>query len=403
MLLQKIPWLKSPSLLNLGIASIMLGSTGGLIFPGLGLLLEKQGLIIHLGAILMTVMVSQVVSSLLVPRLIKRWKEKGGTKKAVQVLLVINLVPSALLVIAMQYGNVLCYYLALGIGPGIGTACLAIVGLMLRKQLKEDHIKGTSQIGLVTTLTTAFCTWLGFQAPLFIWVILINVLQMCVVVMMCFCISDADEPEKQSLKGLLNDPATRINAGNFCMLFVFYCFGKLLPLAKVVDEEQVDVLLLVISLLSGMTQLTLSSYANKHRSKSSGLILACRSCMLIGLGLILFSGGSWIGIGLGGFFWALGVCSNTLIKHTSYANATDKVLGGTLPMVTWNLSGLVGGAYIWLAESAHVTHRIALGWLLVPAGVSMMFAMIMWKSHKLPPEEIAEKPVVAGATDTVNK
>jgi hypothetical protein len=56
------------------------------------------------------------------------------------------------------------------------------------------------------------------------------------VVMMCFCISDADEPKKQSLKGLLNDPATSINAGNFCMLFVFFCFGKLLPLAEVVDE-----------------------------------------------------------------------------------------------------------------------------------------------------------------------
>jgi amino acid transporter len=130
---------------------------------------------------------------------------------------------------------------------------------MLRKQLGDDHIKGTSQISLVTTLISAFCTWLGFQAPLFIWVILVTVFQMCIVVMICCCISDADEPKKQSLKGLLNDPATSINAGNFCMLFVFYCFGKLLPLAEVVDEEQVDILLLVISLLSGLTQLALSS------------------------------------------------------------------------------------------------------------------------------------------------
>jgi sugar phosphate permease len=125
--------------------------------------------------------------------------------------------------------------------------------------------------------------------------------------------------------------------------------------------------------------------------------------MLIGLGLILFSGGSWI-MDRDRHWWILlALCSNTLVKHTSYANATDNVLGGTLPMVTWNLSGLVGGAYIWLAKSANVTHRFALEWLLVPAGVSMMCAMIMWKFHKLPPEEIADKPVVADATDTVNK
>jgi hypothetical protein len=30
----------------------------------------------------MTVMVYQVVSSMFVPRLLKRWKEKGGTKKS---------------------------------------------------------------------------------------------------------------------------------------------------------------------------------------------------------------------------------------------------------------------------------------------------------------------------------
>ncbi|MCH5585989.1 hypothetical protein MK805_13665 [Shimazuella sp. AN120528] len=258
---------------------------------------------------------------------------------------------------------------------------------MLRKQLGEDHIKGTSQIGLLTTLATAGCTYLGFQAPMFIWVIMNAVLQWAIAFMLCFCLPDADEPKEQSLKGMLRDPATRINAGNFCMLFVLYCFGKLLPIAEVVDEKHVDVLLLMISLLSGMAQVTLSSYVNKYRSMSSWIILICRCCVWVGLGLILFSGGSWITIGIGGALWALGLCSNSIVRHASYANASDRVLGGTLPNVNWNISGLIGGAYIWLAESAHVSHRTAMDWLLVPAGISILCAVVTRKLHKLPPKD----------------
>lgn len=399
MLQQKIPWLRNRSLVNLAIAEILLGSIGQLIFPALGLLLEKQGLVYHLGLIFLTVMASQVVFNMFIRRSMKRW----GAKKVVQAGLVIYLVPCVLQVIAMQNANVLFYYLAMAICPGIGNSCSTILVLMLRKQLGDDHhIKGISQINFATVLAVAACTWLGFQGSPYIWAIVIAVLQLGIVVMLFFCISDADEPVEQSLKGLLHDPATRINAGNFCMLFVLFCFARLLPLAEAVDEEQVDILLLVISLLSGLTQVALSSYVDKHRSKSSWLILFCRICMWIGLGMMVASRGSWITIGVGGFLWALGVCSGNLIRHVSYANTTDKVLGGTLPNVTWNLSGLMGSVYIWFAESVHVSHRIAFQWLLVPAGVSIVFAMIMWKLHKLPNEELKSESE-EDTTDGVNK
>jgi MFS family permease len=397
---QKIPCLRNVSLVNLSIAEILLGSIGQLIFPALGLLLEKQGLIFHFGPIFLTLMVSQVLFNLFIRRSMKRW----GAKKVVQAGLIIYLVPCVLLVIAMQDANILCYYLAMAIGPGIGNSCSVIVLLMLRKQLGEnDHIKGISQISFATVLAVTACTWLGFQGSPYIWAIVVAVLQLGIVVMLFFCVSDAEEPKEQSLKGLLYDPATRINAGNFCMLFVFFCFGKLLPLAEVVDEEQVDILLLVISLLSGLTQVPLSSYAGKHKSKSNWIILVCRMCMWIGLAMMAVSGGSWTAIGIGGFLWALGVCSNSLVNHVSYANAKDRVLGGTLPDVTWNLSGLIGGAYIWFAESVHVSHQIALQWLLVPAGISIVLAMIMWKLHKLPNEGSQIKSEEAGTTDAANK
>ncbi|SHE40201.1 hypothetical protein SAMN05444392_101337 [Seinonella peptonophila] len=384
----KIPWwLKSRHMGFLVIVIILFAPHGQLFWPGLSLLLYEQGILSALGTILAIASLSQLVGSLCVRHLIKRWIKRGGAKRAVQTLLVGAVVPDILLVVAVQNANIYLYYLSLGLSPGITIACSSILQNMLREQLAEDQMTGSAKVKFITKLIAVGYTWLCFQVESLVWTYLFVFLKISIFCIMSFVKPDAAEPqEQQSLREMWSDPASRIVAGGFCTLFVFYCFGILLPLAGVVDKKQVGTLLLVTMLLTALISVKLSTIVNRRRSTSSSwLIMICRTALFTGLGLMLVLDGSWTVIGA--IFWGFGVCGNDLTEHCSYNNAKDRVRGTSAYMVAWNLACVIGGIYVWFMNKIGVSPRTAMEWLLLPAIASVIFAFFQWKDHRLPPKE----------------
>lgn len=441
----------------LAITYVILGSSGQLVWPGFGLLLKEQGLLIHLGALLLVLMGSQFLAIWLCQIFEERWKSRDKT--IAQLFSGLNVIPLILQVVAVKYGNVYCYYIAVALNPGFATVVSTIVTTMLRGQLGEkDRIVGFGWIVYATSLAAAGCVWLGFQAPMIVWSFTNAGLSVLIIVLLRYAEFGSGEPKKQQDETTVTatkakacvwwrDPVTPIVAGNFCMLFILYCFSKLLPLAEVVDVKHVDNLLVMITLFSALMALNMRIYVNRHpyisgrrkvwiyrgtgifglilmmlsggwwgvfiavlllfltvvksrrssgrnslnrmnnwlsTSNRSWMMIGSRMAMFVGLCLLLKSNGGWFVIGVCAALWAWGGTSNSLSDDASYQNAEKKVRSVTFSDMSWNLAGFLGGAYIWVTEVIHVSQRTALEWLKYPAGFSVICALLLWQLHKLP-------------------
>ncbi|SHE49398.1 hypothetical protein SAMN05444392_101706 [Seinonella peptonophila] len=401
---KKTPWwVKSQVILNLMSLGILHIANGQLLFNGIGIHLESQGKGKYIAGFFMTAMICQVVSSSINAWAMKRWREKTVLMWSVT----LELMGPALLIIGIQHGNILFYFVSVTIIAFLGTQTLLACQLLLRQQLGKDHIVGTSSQKLVLAAAIALATFFAFQAPLIVWAWVMAGIGVLKLVMAIFVkplavesgdltsehlpnlFSISKEITAKSIQHIrwnwfpkwMRDPATRVSLGGFPALIGSYCFGKLLPLSSVfANPQQAGTILALISLTTGLLQFQLSRFVDQYRQFNNLVISFCHFFALIGLCLIWLEGW-WIIIAT--MSWIMGLCSISLVSHTAYAVAHNNKLGNSLPTVTSNTAGVAGGFYIGYFE-ATAGYDAALGWLSLFTGASFVCSIFLWRVHKLP-------------------
>lgn len=372
-------WVKSPSIIQLIILSIMLGSINQLLVPVFGPMLKNQGLQSHFGDILMVGSTSQCIAGLLTTPIVWRF----GAKKTLVVALVGCTLVDCLWVVGIELQSPLAYYVQWGIGSGLGIFPITCSGLLLRTQLKQSQFIGSAITTFLMTVATASCNWLAFRAEPVVWAYTLVATKLILSLLALLVKSEADQPTKLGLRGMRQDPATKLAISSLPGLFLFFVVLNLLPISRLMTDEETGVFLMFSTLLGGVCQMVLAPLCNHFRTGTVWVIWSCRVAMPIGLILILCN---WWQIGV--VPWALGVSANTLIKSVSAENAKDKIVGNTLPMVAWSLAMILGSAYIWCADQ--MGYKLALWGMLLPAAVAILLTHVYWRQHQLPPNQEKE-------------
>ena len=120
-----------------------------------------------------------------------------------------------------------------------------------------------------------------------------------------------------------------------------------------------------VTLLNGVFQAPLINWTKQHRNFSPWVFTTLRVLQALGLAMILHSDGNLFAFV---FTLLVGNILKVLGDPFTYEVARDKRVGNATSPVTWNLMGIMGGAFILASSPAYET---AIDWMIIPAVLSV--------------------------------